>query len=410
MSTMPKNSVHTDANEAVSSSRADEMELVDAISRTAAKHILRLQVPTSIHSVTVSFEPKSHGPVTIEFSLTAALPELTVITDPSHTAGAHTRLVTDCPNISNEVKLDSAADTNLSASMGPLHMDTSSTGCTADSTPAGDNHVKSASVQPALPCVLVVNDNEIEPESEEGTPRPVEKIASEPLPSPLPARTPQWSLKRGFTPDSFAASEEFDSVDTQFLRETWAQIREDLVTGQECRKPIFSEVTTPTPPPDGTIDSPRLETGGICPMKSLFVLTFFLAEQRNGYFVLNDIFRFLKGTTAKDDVSETDAATLVDQPSSSPEQPAAEPQFYTLLPPTANAASTMVRVNISFSCRIVGLVLWLYTPQGLIVSRFPHEYLVYETKIVELQHRLLTTTTEDDPTRYISKMAKNLTV
>ncbi|KAI5985333.1 hypothetical protein EDD15DRAFT_2374166 [Pisolithus albus] len=77
-------------------------------------------------------------------------------------------------------------------------------------------------------------------------------------------------------------------------------------------------------------------------------------EQRNGYFVLNDIFRFLKGTTAEDDVSETDAATLVDQPSSSPEQPAAEPQFYTLLPPTANAASTMVRVNISFSCRIVG--------------------------------------------------------
>ncbi|KAI5988317.1 hypothetical protein EDD15DRAFT_2371340 [Pisolithus albus] len=269
MSTMPKNSVHTDANEAVSSSRADEMELVDAISRTAAKHILRLQVPTSIHSVTVSFEPKSHGPVTIEFSLTAALPELTVITNPSHTASAHTRLVTDCPNISNEVKLDSAADTNLSASMGPLHMDSeqlpagpifapfnidhrvslaSSTGCTADSTPAGDNHVKSASVQPALPCVLVVNDNEIEPESEEGTPRPVEKIASEPLPSPLPARTPQWSLKRGFTPDSFAASEEFDSVDTQFLRETWAQIRDDLVTGQECRKPIFSEVTTPTPP------------------------------------------------------------------------------------------------------------------------------------------------------------------
>ncbi|KAI5991829.1 hypothetical protein EDD15DRAFT_2197284 [Pisolithus albus] len=142
------------------------------------------------------------------------------------------------------------------------------------------------------------------------------------------------------------------------------------------------------------------------------VQTFFLAEQRNGYFVLNDIFRFLKGTTAEDDVSETDAATLIDQPSSSPEQPAAEPQFYTLLPPTANAASTMVRVNISFSCRIVGaapappsriyrLVLWLYTPQGLIVSRFPHKYLVYETKIVELQHRLLTTTTEDDPTRYV---------
>ncbi|KAI5995853.1 hypothetical protein EDD15DRAFT_2365284 [Pisolithus albus] len=253
MSTMPKNSVHTDANEAVSSSRADEMELVDAISRTAAKHILRLQVPTSIHSVTVSFEPKSHGPVTIEFSLTAALPELTVITDPSHTAGAHTRLVTDCPNISNEVKLDSAADTNLSASMGPLHMDSeqlpagpifapfnidhrvslaSSTGCTADSTPAGDNHVKSASSLKVRKGPLGL----------------LKKLLLSRFLLRYPLVLLNGPSSVGFTPDSFAASEEFDSVDTQFLRETWAQIREDLVTGQECRKPIFSEVTTPTPP------------------------------------------------------------------------------------------------------------------------------------------------------------------
>ncbi|KAI6129491.1 hypothetical protein EV401DRAFT_2054595 [Pisolithus croceorrhizus] len=55
-----------------------------------------------------------------------------------------------------------------------------------------------------------------------------------------------------------------------------------------------------------------------------FVQTFFLAEQPNGYFVLNDIFRFLKEETTEDDMSEADAATLVDQPSS-PEQPAAEP-------------------------------------------------------------------------------------
>ncbi|KAI6040955.1 hypothetical protein EDC04DRAFT_2673611 [Pisolithus marmoratus] len=56
-----------------------------------------------------------------------------------------------------------------------------------------------------------------------------------------------------------------------------------------------------------------------------FVQTFFLAEQPNGYFVLNDIFRFLKEESTEDDASETDAATLVEQPSSSPEQPAAEP-------------------------------------------------------------------------------------
>ncbi|KAI6017490.1 hypothetical protein EDC04DRAFT_2902576 [Pisolithus marmoratus] len=158
-------------------------------------------------------------------------------------------LVTDCPNISNgEVKLKSAANTNLSASVGLLHMDTPSAGCVADSTPTGDNHIKSASVQSVLPCVPVVNDNEIEPESEEGIPRPVEKIASELLPSPLPARTPHWSLKHSFTPNSFAASKEFDSVNMQFLCERWAQIQEALVAGQECHKPIFSEVTTPAPP------------------------------------------------------------------------------------------------------------------------------------------------------------------
>ncbi|KAI5984499.1 hypothetical protein EDD15DRAFT_2375143 [Pisolithus albus] len=81
-----------------------------------------------------------------------------------------------------------------------------------------------------------------------GLPETLKKIASELLPSPPPARSPHWSPKRSFTPDSFAASEEFDIVNTQLLRERWAQIREDLVAGQECRRPIFSEVTTPTPP------------------------------------------------------------------------------------------------------------------------------------------------------------------
>ncbi|KDR80031.1 hypothetical protein GALMADRAFT_208255 [Galerina marginata CBS 339.88] len=41
-----------------------------------------------------------------------------------------------------------------------------------------------------------------------------------------------------------------------------------------------------------------------------FVQTFFLAEQPNGYFVLNDIFRFLKEEAVEsDDVSETDVAS-----------------------------------------------------------------------------------------------------
>ncbi|KAI6010073.1 hypothetical protein BKA83DRAFT_4503942 [Pisolithus microcarpus] len=259
---------HIDSNEVVSSSRAEEIELVDAISQPAIKHrphVLRLQVPTSLHNIMVSFEPKSQGPVTIEFSLIAALLELTAITDPSHTASAQMPLVTNRPNVSDgEVKLE-FADANLSASMGPLHMDgpplparpifapfnvdhrvslAPSTVCTTDSAPTGDNYIESASVQPVLPYVLAVNGNEIKPENEEETSRPVEKIASELPPSPLPACTPHLSLKRGFTPDSFAASEEFDSVDTQLLRERWAQVREGL---EERRKPIFSEVTNLTP-------------------------------------------------------------------------------------------------------------------------------------------------------------------
>lgn len=64
-----------------------------------------------------------------------------------------------------------------------------------------------------------------------------------------------------------------------------------------------------------------------------FVQTFFLAEQPNGYFVLNDIFRFLKEETTEDDASETDATTLVDQPPSTPERPAAEPAFVLAPPP-----------------------------------------------------------------------------
>ncbi|KAF8438984.1 hypothetical protein L210DRAFT_3542917 [Boletus edulis BED1] len=53
-----------------------------------------------------------------------------------------------------------------------------------------------------------------------------------------------------------------------------------------------------------------------------FVQTFFLAEQPNGYFVLNDIFRFLKEDTVEDDVSEAEPAPA---PSPSPREPTPPP-------------------------------------------------------------------------------------
>ena len=49
-----------------------------------------------------------------------------------------------------------------------------------------------------------------------------------------------------------------------------------------------------------------------------FVQTFFLAEQPNGYFVLNDIFRFLKEDTVEDDVSEAESAPAVSVPEPAP--------------------------------------------------------------------------------------------
>ena len=51
-----------------------------------------------------------------------------------------------------------------------------------------------------------------------------------------------------------------------------------------------------------------------------FVQTFFLAEQPNGYFVLNDIFRFLKEDTVEDDASDAEPVPV-------PVVPAPEPAF-----------------------------------------------------------------------------------
>ena len=50
-----------------------------------------------------------------------------------------------------------------------------------------------------------------------------------------------------------------------------------------------------------------------------FVQTFFLAEQPNGYFVLNDIFRFLKEETAEsEDEREDEEASADEEPAASP--------------------------------------------------------------------------------------------
>ncbi|KAF9239811.1 hypothetical protein BU15DRAFT_87827 [Melanogaster broomeanus] len=65
-----------------------------------------------------------------------------------------------------------------------------------------------------------------------------------------------------------------------------------------------------------------------------FVQTFFLAEQPNGYFVLNDIFRFLKEDTVEDDVSEADTgATTAPSEPTAPEQLSPEPVAEPVLAP-----------------------------------------------------------------------------
>ncbi|KAG9313626.1 hypothetical protein JVU11DRAFT_5958 [Chiua virens] len=57
-----------------------------------------------------------------------------------------------------------------------------------------------------------------------------------------------------------------------------------------------------------------------------FVQTFFLAEQPNGYFVLNDIFRFLKEDSVDDDVSENEPAPpAIPEPVTPVEEPVPEP-------------------------------------------------------------------------------------
>ncbi|KAH0835849.1 hypothetical protein J3R83DRAFT_9718 [Lanmaoa asiatica] len=74
-----------------------------------------------------------------------------------------------------------------------------------------------------------------------------------------------------------------------------------------------------------------------------FVQTFFLAEQPNGYFVLNDIFRFLKEDTVEDDVSEAEPVPTVSTSEPVPVEklalePVAEPEPSPFREPTPSPA------------------------------------------------------------------------
>lgn len=73
-----------------------------------------------------------------------------------------------------------------------------------------------------------------------------------------------------------------------------------------------------------------------------FVQTFFLAEQPNGYFVLNDIFRFLKEENGESDEGEQEAVQVpveVEQLSAPPQQDTEPPQS-PLLPQPVPPADT----------------------------------------------------------------------
>jgi len=77
-----------------------------------------------------------------------------------------------------------------------------------------------------------------------------------------------------------------------------------------------------------------------------FVQTFFLAEQPNGYFVLNDIFRFLKEESVEaddaEDFAEPDVVVAESEPAPEPSQtvtPAREPTPPPVVPPVVPPAA-----------------------------------------------------------------------
>ncbi|KAL4078138.1 hypothetical protein V8B97DRAFT_2073137 [Scleroderma yunnanense] len=219
--------IHIDANERVPTLDPGEIGLIEALSfnqspcTTTVKHlphVLQLQVPTSIQNITLSFELKSQGPVTIEINLTTTLPELTFIADSSDT------MIINCTTTgssTSRVKLK-PTDTSMVSCQFIAHF---------------ISNICCLWVQPLPPLAPMVIT---EPESQAAMPTVVKNTI--PIYAP-PTQVPCPTFRCSFTPDSFARSETFESISTQLIT-----IR--LIMGQENNKRCQrSEASFPTPPP-----------------------------------------------------------------------------------------------------------------------------------------------------------------
>ncbi|KAL4064278.1 hypothetical protein V8B97DRAFT_2026060 [Scleroderma yunnanense] len=158
-----------------------------------------VKFPTSIQNITLSFEPKSQGPMTIEINLTTTLPELTFI------ANSFDTTIINCTT------------TSLSAS-----------------------RVKLKPADTSMCITPVIDDSVTEPESQAAMPTVVKNTIPIYVP---PTQVPHPTFRHSFTPDSFARLETFKSISTQLITERWAQIQAGLIMGQENNK------SSPTPPP-----------------------------------------------------------------------------------------------------------------------------------------------------------------
>ncbi|KAL4067334.1 hypothetical protein V8B97DRAFT_954578, partial [Scleroderma yunnanense] len=210
--TMNNPKVDISANETVSTSDAGETELCDALlfrslPATTVKcplHVLRLHVPTSIENITLSFELKSKGPVTIEISFTADLLELTtcaqksVINNTTRVSAIKSEHM-EASNLSHLLTGIQASsvhilDPVLPTDDKPANLDTAIT-----TVPPGASHAP-----------FSLTDGSItEPKSGQETPTAVQKTALKPPVYPLPTWVPGPSFKCSFTPDSFTRLETF---------------------------------------------------------------------------------------------------------------------------------------------------------------------------------------------------------
>ncbi|KAL4078350.1 hypothetical protein V8B97DRAFT_1914943 [Scleroderma yunnanense] len=240
-------------------------------------HVVKLQVPTTLDNITVSFEPKCQGPVAIEISLITKLPELASITHASPTVqepiinatknnSTHrAKLKPGDVTLVNSGSLHNINCVPLAAGLVPACLDNKcdvpsmhssnsmdfmpnmqelSAGCNTDHVPTGDSWVESAgnAIQPLQPHDI--------PDDVEKTSLAIKNI---PPGSPFTYYTPPRTLGCSYTLDSFTLSKSFDPVSTQVMCECWAAIQDSLTTGQESNRkhhiPLFSEDSSPVRPP-----------------------------------------------------------------------------------------------------------------------------------------------------------------